>query len=173
MRKKLCDTGRSGFPKFGGQDRIVSVNEKIPHSDNPCPWNFWMGFLKIGSDPVGRFTDQFKATFEGGLELPVIVASDGMFAPRLRDPACAGDFSPQLRPRRRYGVETQRTRIMFRLHRQLRTPRRHGVEAKGVGGYRNRPEHRGVFPTVLRKGRNPSQNYEGSGGRNRQGRRYH
>ena len=57
-----------------------------------------MGFLKIGSDPVGRFPDQFKATFEGGLELPVIVASDGMFAPRLRDPACAGESGSGKRP---------------------------------------------------------------------------
>ena len=73
----------SGFPKFRGQDRIVSVDEKIPHSDDPCPWDFWMGFLKIGSDPVGRFTDQFKATFEGGLELLVIVASDGEFGMAL------------------------------------------------------------------------------------------
>ena len=66
-----------------------------------------MGFLKIGSDPVGRFPDQFKASFQRGLELPVIVAGNGEFAPRLRDPACAGDFSPQLRPRRWYGVETR------------------------------------------------------------------
>ena len=165
MRKKLCDTGRSGFPKFGGQDRIVPVDEKIPHADNPCPWDFWMGFLKIGSDPVGRFPDQFKATFEGGLELPVIVASDGMFGLALGQCDDAEGIVVH--------VQQRSTRIMFRLHRQLRTPGRHGVEAKGVGGYRNRPEHRGVSPTVLRKGRNPSQNYEGSGGRNRQGHRYH
>ena len=42
-----------------------------------------MGFLKIGSDPVGRFPDQFKSSFQRGLELPVIVAGDGEFGMAL------------------------------------------------------------------------------------------